>query len=110
MNNEMPYFENDRFFKDGEQVYIHLSTEFPKFVGVMRKHQFIEIVYILSGEAIHTVGKEYYVERDVRREGYGLFVMKIKYFCFFKIIELYEEICYTIIDYYKSLIDFLEET
>lgn len=60
INGEMPYFENDSFFKSGEQVYIHLSTEFPKFVGVMHKHQFIEIVYILSGEAIHNVGNKQY--------------------------------------------------
>lgn len=60
---EIPFFNNESFFKSGERVYIHLSTEFPNFVGVLHRHQFIEIVYILSGEAIHTVGgKEYEVK------------------------------------------------
>lgn len=60
---EIPFFNNTSFFKDGERVYIHLSTEFPDFVGVLHRHQFIEIVYILSGRAIHTVGdKEYEVK------------------------------------------------
>ncbi len=60
---EIPFFNNSSFFKDSERVYIHLSTEFPDFVGVLHRHQFIEIVYILSGRAIHTVGdKEYEVK------------------------------------------------
>ncbi len=64
MNNdllcEIPFFNNESFFKNGERVYIHLSTKFPNFVGVLHRHQFIEIVYILSGEAIHTVGNKQY--------------------------------------------------
>lgn len=37
-------------------MYIHMSSEFPDFVGVLHKHTFIEIVYIISGEGIHQVG------------------------------------------------------
>ncbi len=60
---EIPFFDNESFFKEGERVYIHISTEFPDFVGVLHRHQFIEVVYILSGCAIHTVGdKEYEVK------------------------------------------------
>ncbi len=60
---DIPFFNNESFFKEGEKVYIHLSTEFPDFVGVLHRHQFIEVVYILSGRAIHTVGdKEYEVK------------------------------------------------
>lgn len=58
--NEVPYFDYSSFFKDNDRVYIHLSTEFPQYVGVMHRHQFVEIVYILSGEAIHTVGNRQY--------------------------------------------------
>ena len=54
------FFDGKSFFKDGEQVYIHLSTDFPDFVGVLHRHQFIEAVYILSGEAVHTVGTRQY--------------------------------------------------
>lgn len=33
-----------------------MSTEFPDFVGVIHKHNFIEIVYVVSGEGTHVVG------------------------------------------------------
>lgn len=60
---EYPYFDNRSFFKGDDRVYIQLSTEFPKYVGVMHRHQFVEVVYILSGEAVHTVGdREYRVK------------------------------------------------
>ncbi len=60
---EIPFFKNESFFKENEKIYIQLSTEFPEYVGVLHKHQFIEIVYILSGSAIHTVGgKEYKIK------------------------------------------------
>lgn len=60
---QVPYFDNRSFFKGDDRVYIQLSTEFPKYVGVMHRHQFVEIVYILSGEATHTVGdREYTVK------------------------------------------------
>ena len=59
----IPYFDNRSFFRDDQPVYIQLSTEFPKYVGVMHRHQFVEVVYILSGEAVHTVGdREYTVK------------------------------------------------
>ena len=54
------YFDNRSFFENDQQVYIQLSTEFPDFVGVTHKHEFVEIVYILSGSAIHTVGEKQY--------------------------------------------------
>ncbi len=57
---QIPLFDNTSFFRENERVYIQLSTEFPDFVGVMHRHQFIEVVYILSGEAIHTVGEKEY--------------------------------------------------
>ena len=61
--HQVPYFDNRSFFKDDHRVYIQLSTEFPKYVGVMHRHQFVEVVYILSGEAVHTVGdREYRVK------------------------------------------------
>ena len=56
----IPYFDGEEFFKGEEKVYIHLSTDYPKYVGVMHQHKFIEIVYILSGEAMHTVGARQY--------------------------------------------------
>lgn len=60
-NEQIAFFDNKSFFANGEQVYIQLSTEFPDFVGVTHKHEFIEIIYILSGKAMHTVGEKQYM-------------------------------------------------
>jgi len=59
-NGDVPLFTSGSFFRPNENVYIQLSTEFPEYVGVMHKHTFIEIVYILSGNATHHVGKHSY--------------------------------------------------
>ncbi|MBQ7381286.1 MAG: helix-turn-helix domain-containing protein [Clostridia bacterium] len=59
-HTEIPFFQTESFFKDGEKVYIHLSTDFPEFVDVLHSHEFIELVYVLSGEAVHTVGNKQY--------------------------------------------------
>ncbi len=63
LGNEIPYFDGKSFFEGEDKVYIHLSTDFPDYVGVTHRHAFIEICYVLSGEAIHTVGdREYKVQ------------------------------------------------
>ena len=56
----VPFFKTDYFFKDNQRVHIHLSTDFPEYVGVMHKHEFIEVVYILSGSSTHFVGEKSY--------------------------------------------------
>ena len=61
---QVPYFDNRSFFKGNDRVYIQLSTDFPKYVGVMHRHQFVEIVYILSGKAVHTVGDRQYAVKS----------------------------------------------
>lgn len=52
-NDGVPVFTAESAFREGESVYIHMSTEFPEFVGVRHKHEFIEIVYVISGSAEH---------------------------------------------------------
>ena len=59
-NEEIREFTGEDFFSPGECVYIHMSSEFPDFVGVRHKHRFIEIVYIISGKATHVVGDNRY--------------------------------------------------
>ncbi len=62
--NDIPVFTAEDFFRDGESVYIHLSDEFEDYVGVLHKHEFIEIVYVLSGKATHIIdGKKYEVKK-----------------------------------------------
>ncbi len=62
--NGVPIFTADGTFRAGEKVYIHLSTDFPEFVGIPHKHEFIEIVYVISGSAQHeTANGTYPVSR-----------------------------------------------
>ena len=62
--NGIPVFTPQDLFRRGENVFIHLSTDFPEFVGIQHKHEFIEIVYVISGSAIHeTAGGSYPVSR-----------------------------------------------
>ena len=62
--NGVPIFTAEDTFRKGESVYIHLSTDFPEFVGILHKHEFIEIVYVISGSAVHeTAGGSYTVSR-----------------------------------------------
>ncbi len=62
--NGVPVFTAGNTFRPGESVYIHLSTDFPEFVGILHKHEFIEIVYVISGSAVHrTSGGSYTVSR-----------------------------------------------
>ena len=51
--NGVPVFTSESMFRSNENVYIHLSADLPEFVGILHKHTFIEIVYVVSGSAIH---------------------------------------------------------
>jgi len=54
--DNVPVIREQDIFRPGENVYIQLSTQYPDFIGVIHKHTFIEIVYILSGSATHIIG------------------------------------------------------
>lgn len=49
----VPVMTAESMFRPNENVYIHLSADLPEFVGIRHKHTFIEIVYVLSGSAVH---------------------------------------------------------
>ena len=53
---EVPVITEQDIFRPGENVHIQLSSQYPDFIGVIHKHTFIEIVYILSGSGTHVVG------------------------------------------------------
>ncbi|MBQ7040384.1 MAG: helix-turn-helix domain-containing protein [Clostridia bacterium] len=62
--NQIPVISKEQLFKQNNNIHIHLSTELEEFVGVLHKHKFIEIVYVVSGRATHIIGdKEYAVKR-----------------------------------------------
>lgn len=59
--------EKDYFFEPGTNVYIHRSDECEKYIGILHKHKFIEMVYIISGKARHIIDDNEYsvVKGDV---------------------------------------------
>ncbi len=68
--DNVPTITEQDIFRPGEDVYIQLSTQYPDFIGVIHKHTFIEIVYILSGSATHIIG-----ERSVPASKGDLFII-----------------------------------
>ncbi len=56
MYEDVKQLHSKDYFKDGEQVYIHIGHERWKNIDVMHKHDFIEIVYVISGSARHFMG------------------------------------------------------
>lgn len=62
--NEVAVLTKKNFFRPDENVHIQMSNEFPDYIGVLHKHKYIEVVYIVSGNATHIVaGKTYRVKR-----------------------------------------------
>ncbi len=53
--NGIPVFTSGCFPNPMDHVHIHKSSEYPEYVGVMHSHEYIEIVYVISGKASHTV-------------------------------------------------------
>lgn len=53
----VPTITQESFFRENLNVYIHLSTDYPDYVGILHKHTFIEIVYVISGKGVHWVGE-----------------------------------------------------
>lgn len=52
----IPTITNNDIFRPGEKVFIQMSNQNADFNGVIHKHTFIELVYIISGSATHVVG------------------------------------------------------
>ncbi len=62
--NGVPVFTAESMFRPGENVYIHMSGDLQEFVGILHKHTFLEIVYVISGNAVHeTASGSYPVSR-----------------------------------------------
>jgi AraC-like DNA-binding protein len=56
--------EKEGLFRQNQNVHIHRSDELSDYVGVLHRHRFIEVVYILSGRARHIIeDNEYAVQK-----------------------------------------------
>jgi len=56
MKQPVPVIERETFFPRHCNVHIHRSSECMEFVGVLHRHDFVEIVYVISGGATHILG------------------------------------------------------
>lgn len=54
--DNVPTIRQEDLFRPGEDVFIQLSPHTTDFDGMMHKHTFIELAYIVSGSGTHTVG------------------------------------------------------
>ena len=60
----MHILTKENFFRPGENMHIQLSDDYPDYIGVVHTHNYIEVVYIISGNALHEIeGKTYNVKR-----------------------------------------------
>lgn len=53
---DVPVITEQDIFRPGENVFIQTSGKNQEFLGVVHKHTFIELVYVISGHATHLVG------------------------------------------------------
>ncbi len=59
-----PVLKGDTLFRDNELVYINRSDELAQYCNVIHKHDFIELVCVISGSGLHRVAdKEYETTR-----------------------------------------------
>ncbi|AGI38713.1 AraC family transcriptional regulator [Thermoclostridium stercorarium subsp. thermolacticum DSM 2910] len=56
----VPVLTGKSLFRDNELVYVNRSDELKEFNGIMHKHDFIEIAYVISGKGLHIVGDRKY--------------------------------------------------
>ena len=54
---DVPVITEQDIFRPGENVFIQTSGKQREFLGVVHKHTFIELVYVISGKATHLVGE-----------------------------------------------------
>ena len=64
IKGKIPVMTIQRFFSPGEHFHIQISTDFPDYVGILHRHEYIEVVYVISGTATHVIeDKTYKVKR-----------------------------------------------
>ena len=60
LNKNTPILVGEKLFRKDELVYINKSIELLEYCNVLHRHDFIEIVYVISGQGIHIVGDSEY--------------------------------------------------
>lgn len=52
--------KKEDFFRPNQNFHIQMSNEFPDYIGVIHRHKYIEMVYIISGKATHWIEGQTY--------------------------------------------------
>ena len=60
-DSKFPILKGDSLFRKNELIYVNKSDELQEFTGIIHKHDFIEINYVISGKGYHIVGEHEYV-------------------------------------------------
>jgi len=60
MQKDYPILKGDNLFRKDELVFVNRSNELKEFCGIMHKHDFIEIAYVIDGSGVHIVGENEY--------------------------------------------------
>ncbi|HHW47290.1 MAG TPA: AraC family transcriptional regulator [Clostridiaceae bacterium] len=60
MSKDYPVLKGDNLFRKDELVYVNRSDELKEYHGIMHKHDFIEIAYVIDGSGVHIVGENEY--------------------------------------------------
>lgn len=55
-----PVLKGETLFRKNELVYLDKSSDLPEYLNLLHKHDFIEIVYVMSGTGKHIVGDNQY--------------------------------------------------
>lgn len=58
MESDTRILTKQDFMMEDENIHIQLSAEFPDYIGVPHKHKFIEVIYVISGSAVHEIEGE----------------------------------------------------
>lgn len=59
-SNKICVLTKENFFRPNENIHIQMSDEFPDYIGKWHKHEYIEVVYVISGTAMHKIGEKTY--------------------------------------------------
>ena len=64
LEKNIQILNKEKYFRPGENVHIQMSNDYPDYIGILHTHNYIEVVYVISGSAIHEIGgKRYNVKR-----------------------------------------------
>lgn len=63
LGSQMPVMTIERFFSPNEHFHMQLSSDYSDYVGILHKHEYIEVVYIVSGSATHVIEDRSYATK-----------------------------------------------